>query len=160
MRKEGPLCMRMSEQAQGAAKPASATSGKRDASCVMGRIQEEDIGMAQPNINVISTVSAGGLTDKGEVDSAAVSFLVDTGSALTLIRKEVWDTFSSARSLTSWDDQRLVSIDGTSLQVSGQCQVELSVGGKKLTTRVIVADGLLSEGIWGLDMAEGTTSQG
>ena len=81
--------MRMSEQAQDAAKPASATSGKRDASCMMGRIQEEDIGMAQPNINVISTVSAGGLTDKGEVDSAAVSFLVDTGSALTLIRKEV-----------------------------------------------------------------------
>ena len=45
-----------------------------------------------------------------------------------------------------------MSVDRSPLQVIGQADVQLEIGGKGLATRVVVADSVTTEAILGLDV--------
>ena len=100
----------------------------------------------------VSTISTGGFQVEGKVNGTATSFLLDTGAAATLLRKDTWERVSKdSRELLPCPEQRLVSVDGTPLKVHGQSKVTLNLAGETFTTNVIVVSPLTSPAILGLD---------
>ncbi|XP_062573989.1 uncharacterized protein LOC134235836 [Saccostrea cucullata] len=77
--------------------------------------------------------------------------LIDTGSAVTLISKEIFDLVGFSEHQLEKVTNELKTADGEPLQVYGKTEVELSLENKSFITPVIVAElGGLS-GILGLD---------
>lgn len=87
------------------------------------------------------------------INDQAVVFLVDTGSAVTILRKDTWERCKTPeQQLMPWCQSRLVGAEGSQLQVFGSASVVVSVGGEKFELFVVVIDPLTSEAILGLDM--------
>ena len=89
----------------------------------------------------------------GEVGSEPVSFLLDTGAAVSLISRDVWRRVNAKQptKLQPWSDQKLVGVDGSPLEVHGQVCVSITAQGKALETEALVVSPLTTEGILGLD---------
>lgn len=90
----------------------------------------------------------------GNINGSSVSFLLDTGAAVTLMRKDVWDSLRLTTELRPWCNPQLVGVDGVPLPVHGCSQIHLCLGGRDFTVRVIVADSLTSGAILGLDFLQ------
>ena len=109
-------------------------------------------------MTAISPVSpVGGYRLDEAVNGVRVSLLVDTGAAVTLLRKDAWNRVSQAAanepSLSPCPALGLVGVDGTPLQTYGSAPVVLELNGKKLPVDVVVSP-LTSEGILGLDFLQ------
>ena len=88
----------------------------------------------------------------GTVNGIAVTFLLDTGAAVSLLRKEVWDRISrQSVELEPWREKRLVGVEGTPLRVEGCVTVTAEMGGEQFDIRLVVVDQLTAEAILGLD---------
>ena len=110
--------------------------------------------MAQPAPVTISVVTpTGGYRVDGKINRIPISFLLDTGAAVTLIREDVWSRINSGGQvrLEPWSEQRLVSVDGSPLDVFGQTEVELDLGRCVFQMTVVVVSPLTTEAILGLD---------
>ena len=86
------------------------------------------------------------------MNGKALSFLIDTGAAVTLIHKDAWDNMQ--RQLEPWAEVRLVGVDGSPLTVHGQARVDISLHGHSYPTRVVVVSPLTTEAILGLDFLQ------
>lgn len=84
-----------------------------------------------------------------------ISFLVDTGAAVSLIHGDIWDKIKPY-GVPKADpvSARLVGVDGAPLQVRGSVMVQLVIAGQSFQQRLIIADSLMSKGILGLDFLE------
>ena len=86
------------------------------------------------------------------------SFLVDTGAAVTLISTLTWTccklSGQYAADLIPWNQQCLVGIVGSQLQVKEYVSVQLNFGGHNFVTSVIVVKGLTEEAILGLEFLQ------
>ena len=84
-----------------------------------------------------------------------VSFLVNTGAAVSLVSSKVWNHIkpSTAPRMNSVN-LRLVGVDGAPLQIQGSVTVELEISGKIFKQELIVVNALTSEGILGLNFLE------
>ena len=82
--------------------------------------------------------------------------LLDTGAAVTLLRKDVWARVvaESPQELESWSTLKLVSAGGTPLTIHGSAQVKLELEGKEFLTEIVVVSPLTSEAILGLDFLQ------
>jgi len=90
-----------------------------------------------------------------EVNGEQVNFLLDTGSAVTLLRQDVWKRCSTAANqLEKWDGARLVGVDGTPLSVIGSRKINFCFTGVSFPHSVLVVESLLCEGILGMDFLE------
>jgi len=84
-----------------------------------------------------------------------VSFLIDTGAAVSLVFSEVWDRIKPTNSpRLNHVNVKLVGVDGAPLQVQGSVTVELEMSGQTFAQELIVANALTSEGIVGLNFLE------
>ena len=85
------------------------------------QVQEGQRPKAQPPITTsISLVTPkGSYQVNGMVNGSPTSFLLGTGAAVTLMRKDEWDHISLGTELEPWAEHNLVSIDGTSLLIYG-----------------------------------------
>ena len=83
----------------------------------------------------------------------STSFLVDTGAAVTLMRKDTWDQVNDglATELEPWSERQLVSVDGTPLQVHGQACVDIVLDGTNYQSGIVVVSPLTTNAILGLD---------
>ena len=88
------------------------------------------------------------------VFGTGLSCIVDTGASVTLFHKDVWKREVPARELSPWEGRQLVSVDGTCVKVLGTAKVPIRIGHVVFQHDVIVADGLTTEGILGLDFLE------
>ena len=78
-------------------------------------------------------------------------FLVDTGSALTILRKDIWERCKGPeQQLEPWCQKRLVGVEGSFLQVFGSATVAVNIHGEILQVAVVVIDPLTTEAILGL----------
>ena len=93
---------------------------------------------------------------QGRVNDSQALFVLDTGAAVTLLHKDVWDRVAAVRNvpLEPWPGQRLVGVEGTSLQVYGMAQVEFQLADEVFQHHVLVVGGLSAEVILGLDFME------
>ena len=89
------------------------------------------------------------------VNNQPAKFVLDTGAAVTLLQKGIWDQMRQTEvALDPWTGQRLVGVEGTPLQVCGTVQVRLRLGEETFQMRVVVVDGLTVDVILGLDFLE------
>ena len=104
----------------------------------------------------VVTSSAFPVTIKGhtvavQVNGATSSLLVDTGSAISLIRQDLWKKCRREHDkLEPWT-QRLVSVDGSPVSVLGCSQMRITIGSDTFHHTVLVVDTLTTEGILELD---------
>ena len=108
------------------------------------------------HINVSPVTPVEGYRLPGKVGGIAVSFLLDTGAAVTLLRNDIWVQIAalSSKCLKQWSTASLVSVDGTPLTVHGCASVELELGGRHFMTEIVIVDPLTSEAILGLDFLQ------
>ena len=86
------------------------------------------------------------------INNVPVTFLLDTGSALTILNKNVWDKCKQSEDqLEPWDQQSLVGAEGRTLRVHGSACVQWEVDGKVFSHTVVIVDPLTTEAILGLD---------
>ena len=105
-------------------------------------------------LGVSSVVHPQGFRVEGAVSGVPTSFLVDTGAAVTLLRRDTWDRISasSPQKLKKWSALNLVSADGSPLTVHGSAWVNVVLGrGVSKHLQVVVVSPLTSEAILGLD---------
>ncbi len=81
--------------------------------------------------------------------------MLDTGAAVTLVRKDLWDEISaSGTSLTPWTGRQLVGVEGSPIRVHGEAEISVSFGGQPVSVNLVVADSLKARAILGLDFLE------
>ena len=120
----------------------------------MGRASEGKIVKTHnPIVNVYPVDPANSFRVDGKVNGKPVSFLLDTGAAVSLIRKDIWDSLEWGTDLTTWSsDAQLVGVDGSPLPVCGCIQMMLNLGGKmEYPVQIIVVESLTPGAILGLD---------
>ena len=82
-----------------------------------------------------------------------VMFLVDTGSALTILRRDTWERCKKPdQQLVPWSQSRLIGAEGSQLHVFGSADMTLNLEGEKFDLCVVVIYPLTSEAILGLDI--------
>ena len=87
------------------------------------------------------------------VNDSPVVFLLDTGSALTILRRNVWERCRlSTQQLQPWNRKKLVGAGGAFLHVYGWTTIEIDVKGEKFSQSVVIIDPLATEAILGLDV--------
>ena len=106
-------------------------------------------------ISSISPITTKGHTVIAQVTGVTSSFLVDTGSAITLIGQELWEKYKYDQDVMEPWLKLLVSVDGSPVSVLGSCQVRISIGGSTFCHTAVVVDTLTSEGILGVDFLQG-----
>ena len=69
--------------------------------------------------NIISTTCIGSFRIHGNINGVAVSLLIDTGSPVNLLNREVWDKISDngKPELKPWQGQRFVGVNGAPLDI-------------------------------------------
>ena len=91
------------------------------------------------------------------INNVPVTFLLGTGSALTILRKNIWDRCKQPDDkLEPWNQQScLVGAEGTTLRVYESTCVQWEVDGKEFPHNVAVVDPLTIEAILWLDFLKG-----
>ena len=91
----------------------------------------------------------------GRVNGGQASFVVDTGAAITLLDKTLWDKVNTAgQVLTTWTGPPLVGVEGTRLETWGASTAEISFAGETFRFPVLVASSLTADAILGLDFLD------
>ena len=117
----------------------------------------KDKNKAHPNVALATSSPkfAKGQMIQARVNGNPTELLLDTGSAVTLLRLDTWVRCKGdSDQLEQWTRQRLVGVDGTPLEVAGGCKVEITLAQATFTHFVLVVDSLLSDGIIGLDFLQ------
>lgn len=86
----------------------------------------------------------------GLIDNYSTQFVLDTGAAVTFLRKDLWDIHvvkPEDAKLEEWNGRRLVGVEGTSLDVYGVVNVQI-------VPKVVVVGGLTADVILGMDFLE------
>ncbi|KAL5503656.1 hypothetical protein EMCRGX_G010639 [Ephydatia muelleri] len=98
----------------------------------------------------IDTRSAPGI--RGLIEHCSVSMLVDTGSAVTIIRADIWEKVSKCTvSTLARTTQAVVAANGKGLQLDGQVVLNIHVGGLHVDQLFLVARDLTQECLLGAD---------
>ena len=86
----------------------------------------------------------------GTINEVPVSFLLDTGAMVTLLRKETWSHVSEEKllALTQSSSLQLVGVDRSLLKVYGSTQVSLCLNGVEVNLDTVVVSPLTTEQIW------------
>ena len=101
---------------------------------------------------VLSVTATSSYSINGHISGIPVTFLVDTGSIITIIKTTVWTQADpNCRQLKPYHGPQLVGVDGTALCVRGEVDAEVLLGGKTFHVSVIVVDQLSADAILGLD---------
>ena len=81
-----------------------------------------------------------------------VTFLLDTGAALTLLQSSVWE--HTGAELKHYTGPDLVSADGSPIPVHSSASMTIKLGSGNFNAEVVIADHLLAEALLGLDFLE------
>lgn len=122
------------------------------------RAQECTVSNSKAKFTTVPAVSESG-TSKSDykihihVNNTRASCLVDTGAAVSLISKELWDKMKETGRQPPLDgpDHNLVGVQGVPLKLYGACTVEVMFGGIETTfsMHVQVADSITTDVILG-----------
>ena len=100
---------------------------------------------------VLAVPGDNGISINGKISETNVKFLIDTGSAVTLLSKDIFKVISKNSSFKLEDVPFQIGLaDGQELEVLEQFTCMLGFGKNLLTHTLIVAD-IKSEGILGMD---------
>lgn len=128
----------------------------QDAIETMQPVKDKVDNIQTKEVSTITVNSVSNYSISANVGGVWVSFLVDTGAAVSLIDGNVWDNIKSLQDTVTLNPvaTRLVGVDGVPLQVRGSAVLDLSLKGLRVEQNLIVADSLTSQGILGMDFLE------
>ena len=90
-----------------------------------------------------------------EVYGTPVSFLIDTGAGVCLLKDEVWNKVKPEGSvLKPLKVHGLVGVDGIPIKVQGSATINLSIEGQTFNHDFIIANQITTDAIIGLDFLE------
>ena len=97
-----------------------------------------------PDLIISVITHAGAFHIEGLVNGSVTLFHIDTGAAVTLMRKDMdrVNTRKQGVRLEPWVEQQLVSINGTPSQVYGHAAVDLSIDETVYLAGVVVVSPL------------------
>ena len=136
----------------------SHASGKQFAHSARGQVLEDEQLKAQTtdsNLTLLPVSVNSSYRLLGHTPHSPVSFILDTGVTISLIRRDKWDRVKvEGDDLEPWTGKKLVGAEGTALQIHCVTNIKIMVDGEMFTLRAIVADMLTTEAILGLDFME------
>ena len=88
---------------------------------------------------------------KGQLAGQHSKILLDTGSALTLVRTDQWKHQDALTQPSTEKQLRLVGVDGNPLSLRGTAHTYLKLGGKAFPIEVTVVDNITADVILGMD---------
>ena len=92
---------------------------------------------------------------QGQLFKHPISFLVDTGSPVSLLQSKVWNmTKPPGTVLSPWGGNKLAGVNGTDLHSQGSIDVTITILNKTFVLTMVVIDDLAAEAILGLDFLE------
>ena len=107
------------------------------------------------NTHTIAINSVSNYIMNARVFGGRVSFLIDTGAAVSLMSTEVWDRIKPVDApRLNPVNIKLVGVDGVPFQVKGSVTVQLEMPGRTFCQELIVANASTCEGILGLNFLE------
>ena len=109
---------------------------------------------SRPSTYKLNSLAAGSsLMVDGYIGKRPTQMLVDTGSAVTIIRENVWREAAGDGDQLSLEAtaRSVVATNGEQLRLLGQTEVRLHVGGLQVFYNVLVAKGLTQECLLGAD---------
>ena len=106
-------------------------------------------GDATPQVMVVSPLASYFLN--GQLAGRPARILVDTGSALTLVRTQQWQRLDALTPPLVEGQPRLVGVDSHPLSLQGTAYTTISLGGKDFPIEVTVVDDITADVILGMD---------
>ena len=129
------------------------TLGAKGRACEGNPIQASSELLNNHIINVNTAMSS--FFIQGQLFKYPISFLVDTGSPVSLLHSTIWNqTKSSDTVLNPWGGNKLVGVNGTSLHIHGSANVTISVLNKTFACAMVIVDDITVDAILGLDFLE------
>ena len=102
-------------------------------------------------ILIIPSKDPGNCFVQGYLANIPVSFLVDTGADVTVVRSDVWEGTEGGE-LDAWEGmERLIDASGHPMRVMGMKVTSLRLGDGEFTHPVIVVEGSPMEALLGMD---------
>ena len=136
---------------------ATTATGKLDTLRATGQAREGDVTteththLDDSDITVFPVNPAAAYYISGDVGGISINFVLDTGAAVCLLRKDVWDRANTKHCpLQPWNGSKLVSVDGSPVQFLGVAELSITVQEVKIQQEVIVVENLTAMGILGL----------
>ena len=90
------------------------------------------------------------------VQGVPIQLIVDTGAAVSLLGKDVWNMLSRTSNCTleQWSGGRLVGVEGSSVPVHGVTTMDIQLQGQMVSIDFVVVEMLKVESLMGLDFLE------
>ena len=107
-----------------------------------------------PPTTVYSTVSELSYFVSTTINNGAVSFLIDTGSAFTILRKDTFERICPDGPPLDASSQTFAGVNGNSLDSHGSCELCINIGGRLFNHRIFVLSDITTEALLGLDFLE------
>ena len=114
-----------------------------------GHFQRDCRTEKQSNVQSVSCHKMGTMVVKGAVNNIPTDMLVDTGSAITLLRQDVWSQAASPK--LEDPERRVITANGEDLHILGQANVCISVGSVTVNYPVLVTSNLTQPCLLGAD---------
>ena len=91
----------------------------------------------------------------GYINGVAINFMVDTGASVSLLHADIWGRLTADCDLVleAWH-RKLIGVEGSPLSVLGTANMGVGLGGITVQSDFLVAAGLSSDAIIGLDFLE------
>ena len=95
---------------------------------------------------VLSVTATSFYSINDHIQGMPVTFLVDTGSIITIVKTTVWTQADpNCHQLKPYQGHQLVGVERTPLSVRGEANTEVLLGGETFLVSVIVVDQLSSD---------------
>eukprot|EP00731_Ephydatia_muelleri_P034765 Em0075g18a len=97
----------------------------------------------------LAEAEAGKLDTLYAKDQAYGEFMLDTGAAVSLVRKDVWDRLGGASrfGLSPWRGRHLVGVEGSTVPVCGVTTLDFHLADQAFSVDLVVVDSLKLEGV-------------
>ena len=130
-------------------------AGKLGTLGAKGRVCEGNPREAQQPIHLLAVNPTSTYQVSGSINNSPVLFMIDTGAAVTLLRKDIWDAVNTGHdALEPWVGPGLVGVEGTPICVHGTTKTMIQLEGQAFLAPVVVADSLRTQAILGADFLE------
>ena len=86
---------------------------------------------------------------QGQLFKHPISFLVDTGSPVSLLQSAIWNQARSSDTvLNPWGGNKLVGVNSTSLHIHGSANVTITVLNKTFACTMVIVDDITVDAIY------------
>ena len=128
------------------------SSGKRAwGACIGQQVPPSTVSPQDVNVITVAAVKTKAATILGKIGGSAVEMMLDSGSSVSLIRRDVIAGLQGIRKIPESPSLRLVTASGEPLVIVEHIQATVCIGNLEIAHNFIVVDRLITPVILGID---------